>query len=104
VITPQKGEIIVETNKGKYFLKDLDLKLWRKKNISYCSHQNLIEEGSTGQRQLKNIRKIFSQKKGSQIWLLDESDNALDKNNQEIFKERISDLIRRNKLVIYIKH
>jgi hypothetical protein len=27
VITPQKGEIIVETNKGKYFLKDLDLKL-----------------------------------------------------------------------------
>jgi len=71
--------------------------------VAYCAHDTLIEEGSTGQKQLANINQTLEQKKQAQIFLFDEADNALDQDNQEKFQERIKELAK-NKLVVYIKH
>ena len=71
--------------------------------MAYCAHDTLIEEGSTGQKQLANINQTLEQKKQAQIFLFDEADNALDQDNQEKFQERIKELAK-NKLVVYIKH
>jgi len=71
--------------------------------VAYCAHDTLIEEGSTGQKQLANINQTLEQKKEAQIFLFDEADNALDQDNQEKFQERIKELAK-NKLVVYIKH
>jgi len=71
--------------------------------VAYCAHDTLIEEGSTGQKQLANINQVLEQKKQAQIFLFDEADNALDQDNQEKFQERIKELAK-NKLVVYIKH
>ena len=71
--------------------------------MAYCAHETLVEEGSTGQKQLANINQILSDKKDCQIFLFDEADNALDEDNQKEFREKIKELAK-NKLVIYIKH
>jgi ABC-type bacteriocin/lantibiotic exporter with double-glycine peptidase domain len=63
----------------------------------------LIEEGSTGQKQLANIDNIVLTKKNAQIFLFDEADNALDLENQEKIQEKIKKLVNK-KIVIYIKH
>jgi ABC-type phosphate/phosphonate transport system ATPase subunit len=57
MIFPEKGEIFIKTREGKTYnlLTDINLKKWRDNCVSFFSHDNLIEEGSTGQRQLKNI-------------------------------------------------
>ncbi|CAG8456587.1 27236_t:CDS:2 [Gigaspora margarita] len=72
-------------------------------NVAYCSHETLIEEGSTGQKQLANINRTLEQKKQAQIFFFDEADNALDQDNQEKVQERIKKLTK-DKIVIYIKH
>ena len=72
--------------------------------MAYCSHDNLVTKGSTGQKQLANIDKLFTQKKLAQIWLFDEADNALDKDNQQKLVSRLEELIEQEKIVIYIKH
>jgi ABC-type bacteriocin/lantibiotic exporter with double-glycine peptidase domain len=71
--------------------------------VAYCSHDTLVEEGSTGQKQLVNTENILTTKKDAQIFLFDEADNALDKDNQQEFQEKVKELAK-NKLVIYIKH
>jgi len=63
----------------------------------------LVEQGSTGQRQLANINQILKQKKNVQIFCFDEADNALDQDNQEQVREKIKQLSK-NKIVVYIKH
>ena len=105
MIIPQKGRIIIEDERGNIYNlhKDINLKHWRENNVAYCAHDTLIEEGSTGQKQLVNINQVLEQKKQAQIFLFDEADNALDQDNQEKFQERIKELAK-NKLVVYIKH
>ncbi|MDR1670146.1 MAG: ABC transporter ATP-binding protein/permease [Spiroplasmataceae bacterium] len=105
MIVPEKGQIIIEDKKGKHYdlNKDINLKNWREKNVAYCSHDTLIEEGSTGQKQLANIDNIVLTKKNAQIFLFDEADNALDLENQEKIQEKIKKLVNK-KIVIYIKH
>lgn len=71
--------------------------------MAYCAHETLVEEGSTGQKQLANINNTLTQKKTAQIFLFDEADNALDKTNQEEMATKIEALIEK-KIVIYIKH
>jgi ABC-type cobalamin/Fe3+-siderophores transport system ATPase subunit len=71
--------------------------------VAYCAHETLIEEGSTGQRQLVNINQVLTTKTNSQIFLFDEADNALDSTNQVNFLEKIKKLSK-DKIVIYIKH
>ena len=53
MIVPQKGQIILEDEKGKKYNlhHQLNLQYWREHNISYSSHDNLIDQGSTGQKQ-----------------------------------------------------
>jgi len=63
----------------------------------------LVEEGSTGQRQLVNVNQVLKQKKNAQIFCFDEADNALDQDNQEQVREKIKELSK-NKIVVYIKH
>ena len=105
VIKPQEGKIIIELeNKQTYELhQDINLASWRTNSVAYCAHENLVEEGSTGQRQLANIDQVLSGKKDSQIFLFDEADNALDQDNQEQIQGKIRELSK-TKIVIYIKH
>ncbi len=105
MLVPQKGQIIIQDDKGgNYNLhQDINLKHWREINVAYCSHNTLIEEGSTGQKQLANIANILTSKKDAQIFLFDEADNALDKDNQQEFQEKVKNLAKK-KLVVYIKH
>jgi ABC-type multidrug transport system fused ATPase/permease subunit len=105
MITPEKGQIIIEDEKGRQYdlNKEVNLKHWRENNIAYCAHETLIEEGSTGQKQLANIDNIISTKQSSRIFLFDEADNALDQENQEKIQEKIKNLVNK-KIVIYIKH
>ncbi|CAG8577771.1 7992_t:CDS:2, partial [Ambispora leptoticha] len=94
MLVPQKGQIIITDDQGsKYSLhQDINLKYWRENNIAYCAHDTLIEEGSTGQKQLANINQTLEQKKGVQIFCFDEADNALDQDNQEKIQEKIKEL------------
>jgi ABC-type bacteriocin/lantibiotic exporter with double-glycine peptidase domain len=71
--------------------------------VAYCAHETLIEEGSTGQKQLTNINQTLGQKKQAQIFFFDEADNALDQDNQKQLQEKIKELAK-DKIVIYIKH
>jgi len=52
---------------------------------------------------LANISQLFATKTEAAIFLFDEADNALDKDNQKKFSQRLEKLSK-NKLVIYTKH
>ena len=53
MIIPQKGQIILEDEKGQTYNlhQELNLQYWREHNMTYSSHENLIDQGSTGQKQ-----------------------------------------------------
>jgi ABC-type bacteriocin/lantibiotic exporter with double-glycine peptidase domain len=106
MLVPQQGRVIVETESGiTYNLhQDLNLQTWREYNIAYCAHENLIESGSTGQKQWTNIQNTLNTKSKAHIFLFDEADNALDSEKQEKFQREIKKLINKNKIVIYIRH
>lgn len=104
ILQPQQGKISIISESGEiYNLQNLNLKYWRENIVAYASHDNLIEKGSTGQRQLTNLNQLFSQKSQAAIFLFDEADNALDKDNQKRFSQRLEELSK-DKLVIYTKH
>ena len=105
MIIPQKGKIIIEDERGNTYNlnRDINLKHWRESNVAYCAHDTLIEEGSTGQKQLTNISQMLANKKDAQILLFDEADNALDEDNEKEFQEKFKELTK-NKVIIYIKH
>ena len=105
MLQPQQGKVIITDVQGNNYNlhQDINLKDWRENNIAYCAHDTLVEQGSTGQRQLANINQILKQKKNVQIFCFDEADNALDQDNQEQVREKIKQLSK-NKIVVYIKH
>ncbi|RHZ36437.1 ABC transporter, ATP-binding protein [endosymbiont GvMRE of Glomus versiforme] len=105
VIKPQKGQVMVECQDGQIYnlYQDINLRHWRENNVAYASHDNLIETGSTGQRQLANINNLFITRNQAVVFLLDETDNALDQEKQKEFERKLKDLAR-DKLVIYTKH
>ena len=71
--------------------------------MAYCSHDNLVEKGSTGQKQLININQVLTQKQTARIFLFDEADNALDQENKKVFREKIN-RISKKKIIILISH
>ncbi|PWU06687.1 MAG: hypothetical protein C5B43_01405 [Verrucomicrobia bacterium] len=71
--------------------------------MAYFSHDNLIEEGSTGQKQLANINQTLAQKPTAEIFLFDEADNALDGDNKKNLQKKIQELAEK-KIVIYVAH
>jgi ABC-type multidrug transport system fused ATPase/permease subunit len=94
------GEILIN---NKYKMNEINLIKWREK-IAYAEHKNLIENGlSTGQKQLVDLNKIFSQSEDKEIFIFDEVDNFLDEGNKKEFRERINKLSKK-KLVILISH
>ncbi|WP_216361618.1 ATP-binding cassette domain-containing protein [endosymbiont GvMRE of Glomus versiforme] len=105
VIKPQKGQVIVECQDGQIYnlYQDINLRHWRENNVAYASHDNLIETGSTGQRQLANINNLFITKKQAQIFLFDEADNNLDNEKQKEFQENIKELVKQKKIVVNVK-
>ncbi|MCE8162987.1 MAG: ABC transporter ATP-binding protein/permease [Candidatus Moeniiplasma glomeromycotorum] len=105
-IVPQEGKITLILENGKTYdlLKQINLDHWRKNNLAYCAHENLVEKGSTGQRQLANLEQILTQRQASQIFCFDEADNALDVKNQAELQEKLQTLVKKGKLVVYIKH
>ncbi|RHZ36974.1 ABC transporter, ATP-binding protein [endosymbiont GvMRE of Glomus versiforme] len=105
LVKPHKGQIIIVDSQGESYNlhTDINLKYWRETNTAYCSHDNLITEGSTGQRQLANLSQLFATKTQADIFLLDEADNALDQEKKKEFENNLENLAR-NKLVIYVKH
>ena len=104
-LTPQEGKItLVLTNGKTYDLQQINLDHWRKNYLAYYSHETLVEKGSTGQKQLANLQEVLTQRATSQIFCFDEADNALDAKNQTEFQEKLQGLVKKGKLVIYIKH
>ena len=104
MLQPQQGRVLIITDSGEICnLQNLNLRHWRENTVAYASHDNLIEEGSTGQKQLVNLNKLFSQKNQAMIFLFDEADNALDQDNQKRFSQQLEELSK-DKLVIYTKH
>ena len=104
VLQPQQGKVLIICENDKiYNLKEINLKHWRENNVAYAAHDNLIEKGSTGQRQLTNINKVLKTKQAAEIFLFDEADNALDQEKQKNFETNLESLAR-NRLVIYTKH
>lgn len=57
MLKPTQGQLIIETSDGQSYQlhKEVNLKHWREKVVAYATHDNLIEEGSTGQKQSANI-------------------------------------------------
>jgi energy-coupling factor transporter ATP-binding protein EcfA2 len=106
MIEPNQGKIIIETKEGQVYNlhHDLNLRYWREKVVGYCSHDNLIDQGSTGQKQLRNIQEVLDKKVQAQILLFDEADNALDQENKEKFSQKLEELSADNKIIIYVKH
>ncbi len=70
----------------------------------YLSHDNLIENGSTGQKQLENISRVLSQRGDSQVFIFDESANALDSEKQKFFTEELKRIVSEGKVVIVVQH
>ncbi|MCE8163826.1 MAG: ABC transporter ATP-binding protein/permease [Candidatus Moeniiplasma glomeromycotorum] len=104
-LTPQEGKITLTLTNGQtYDLQQINLDHWRKNYLVYYSHETLVEKGSTGQKQLANLQEVLKQRKSSQIFCFDEADNALDVKNQADFQEKLQELVKKGKLVIYIKH
>ncbi|CAJ0841886.1 10666_t:CDS:2 [Entrophospora sp. SA101] len=94
MLIPQKGQITVElSNRESYNLKEINLDQWRVNNVAYVTHDTLVEEGSTGQKQLTNINNILATKQGANIFLFDEADNALDETNKEDFQNKLKELV-----------
>ena len=106
MLVPQAGQVIITTSQGEQYdlLSEVNLRCWRENNVAYCSHDNLIAQGSTGQKQLANINNLFQQKKTATVWLFDEAANALDKDNHEKVVAQLEELVKQGKIVIYIKH
>lgn len=106
LLTPTAGQILLETESGSTYNlhQDINLKHWREQIVNYCSHETLIESGSTGQKQWININDNLQNKKEASIFLFDEANNALDHQKQELFAQELEKLVKQGKLVIYIKH
>ncbi|RHZ37320.1 ABC transporter permease/ATP-binding protein [endosymbiont GvMRE of Glomus versiforme] len=109
LVEPQKGQIIINNH---YDLKQLDLIHWRKQ-IAYASNQTLLKEGSEGEKQIQELEEIllknnytsFDPVRKSQIVILDEAWNSLDKNNRDQWKEKVAELTTARKTVtIVVEH
>lgn len=97
---PQEGEVIINND---YRLDEVNLIAWREK-IAYAEHENLVENGlSTGQKQLADLDNLFANSEEKEVFIFDEADNALDKNNKKKFRQKITE-ISQEKLVILISH
>lgn len=105
LVNPDSGEVVITDIHGKTYNlhQDISLKHWRENNIAYCTHDNLIEGASTGQKQLANIDNVLKTKKSATVFLFDEADNALDSSKKTKFYQRLEELAK-NKLIVYVKH
>jgi len=109
MLKPISGKIIITTKDEKneeniFDLNELNFEKWRRNNIIYLSHENLVEEGSTGQKQFENIMKGLKKNISASIFLIDEASNALDKNNREKIDNELKKLAKKGKLIINVKH
>ncbi|RHZ35969.1 ABC transporter ATP-binding protein [endosymbiont GvMRE of Glomus versiforme] len=91
---PIGGEIIINE---KYKINELNLKKWWNK-IAYAESQNLIKTNlSAGQTQLLDLQETL--KKEKEIYIFDEANANLDKDNESIFWKKI-EALGQKKLVI----
>lgn len=107
ILTPTEGNIWLKTKERneEINLRDINLRDWRERVVIYCSHENLVSHGSTGEKQIRNIKELIEIKKGASIILLDEADNALDKlSSEEIFNQISSYRGGKNKIVVRVRH
>jgi ABC-type bacteriocin/lantibiotic exporter with double-glycine peptidase domain len=58
---------------------------------------------STGQKQLIDLNNLFVKSEKKEIFIFDEADNALDKNNKKKFLQKITKIAQK-KLVILVSH
>ena len=76
------------------------MKKWREK-IAYAESDNLVRLNlSLGQKQLIDLQETLH--KDKEIYIFDEVDNNLDKNNKSIIKEKM-EMLGRKKIVIIMK-
>ena len=105
ILHPQQGKITLETSTGKSYNlhQEINLQHWREQRIAYAAHENLIETGSTGQKQWQNLETILTKRSQAQAFLFDEADNALDSTKQALLHQKLTHLAK-DKVVIYISH
>lgn len=105
ILHPQQGRVNIETTDGKKYNlhQEINLQHWREQRIAFVSHENLIEKGSTGQKQWQNLETVLNQKSQAQVFLFDEADNALDPTNQALLQQKITNLAK-ERVVVYISH
>ena len=96
---------MVETATGKNYNlhQEINLQHWRENQVAFISHENLIETGSTGQKQWQNLETILAQKASAQVFLFDEADNALDSTKQAALQQKLTNLAK-DRVVVYISH
>lgn len=109
LLKPQKGQIIIN---NQFNLQEINLEHWRKQ-ISYCSNQTLLKKGSEGEKQIQELEdallkdnySFYDKERKSQVLILDEAWNSMDKNNREEWREKVRNLTKSNKTVtIIIEH
>ena len=109
LIEPQKGQIIINDH---YELRQLDLIYWRKQ-IAYASNQTLLKKGSEGEKQIQELEdtllkgnySLIDPERKSQVLILDEAWNSLDKNNRDQWKKKVTELTTTyKKITITIEH
>ena len=103
LLSPRSGKIIIYLQNGvNYNLQQLNLQHWREKQVAFISHENLIETGSTGQKQWQNLETILAQKASAQVFLFDEADNALDPAKQASLQQKLTNLAK-DRVVVFAK-
>ena len=105
LLSPHSGKIIIHLQNGvSYNLhQEINLQHWREQRIAYAAHENLIETGSTGQKQWQNLETILTKRSQAQVFLFDEANNALDSTKQALLHQKLAHLAK-DKVVIYISH
>ena len=104
LLSPHSGKIIIHLQNGiSYNLhQEINLQHWREQRIAYAAHENLIETGSTGQKQWQNLETILTKRSQAQVFLFDEADNALDSTKQALLHQKLAHLAK-DKVVIFAK-
>ncbi|CAJ0747073.1 24927_t:CDS:2 [Entrophospora sp. SA101] len=109
LLKPQKGKIIINNH---YDLKKINLVHWRKQ-IAYVSNQTLLKEGSEGEKQIQELEDALLKgnynsvdpQRQSQVLILDEAWNSLDKSNRDQWKKKVENLtIHHAKITIVVEH
>lgn len=106
MLKPLSGKITVTLQDGSKLdlNNEVNLQTWKEDVVAFCSHDNLVENGSTGQRQIASIKEVLAKKPSAKIFIFDEASNALDSSKQLFLENNINKLLDDDKIIVFVKH